>query len=282
MTSRLLRNTVGSLAKTLALVVSGFGIAFAQAPAIKPPVPVASAGLRAEGGVRWQNLTPAQRQALGPLEHEWPRIDPARKQKWLTIAARFNTLPPEERARISQRMTEWAHLSPAERGEARLRYQEARQVPASDRSARWEAYQKLAPNEKQQFAARAASAVAALPPRPAVAREATQGKANVVTNPALARPPRAVSPTIVQASPGATTHLITRPSSPPIHQQTGMPKIAATSEFVNRSTLLPRRGPQAAAVIPVSASSRPSAPPPPHPATPAAAATKAVQPTLPR
>ena len=32
-----------------------------------------------------------------------------------------------------------------------------------------------------------------------------------------------------------------------------MPKIAATPEFVNRSTLLPKRGPQAAAVAPASA-----------------------------
>jgi hypothetical protein len=283
MTLRPLQRAGSSLAMILSLLVCGVGIAFAQAPPASPPASFATASPRAEGGVRWQNLTPAQRQTLGPLEHEWPTIEPARKQKWLAIAARFNSLPPEERARISQRMTEWAHLSPTERGEARLRYQEARQVPASDRSARWEAYQKLAPGEKQQFAARAASvsAVAALPQRPPTGREA-QGKANLVTNPALARPPRAVTPTVVQASPGATTHLITRPTSPPTHQQTGMPKIAATSEFVNRSTLLPRRGPQAAAVIPVSTSTRPSAPAPPHPATPAVPATKAVEPTLPR
>jgi hypothetical protein len=271
----------GSSLVAILSLVCGIGVTWGQTPSAPPSAPVVSAAPHVEGGVRWQSLTPAQRQALGPLEHEWPTIEPARKQKWLAIAARFNTLPPEERARISLRMTEWARLSPAERGEARLRYQEARQVPASDRSARWEAYQKLGPDEKQQFAARAATAstVSAVPPRPPNVHEATQGKANVVTNPALARPPRAVAPTIVQASPGATTHLITRPTAPPTHQQTGMPKIAATSEFVNHATLLPQRGPQAAAVIPVSASSRPSAPIPPHPAAPP---TKAVEPTLPR
>jgi len=45
---------------------------------------------------------------------------------------------------------------------------------------------------------------------------------------------------------------ITRHPTPPPHQQTGMPKIAATPEFVNRSTLLPKRGPQAAAVTTTS------------------------------
>ena len=207
----------------------------------------------AEDGVRWQSLTAAQRGVLAPLEREWPTIDAQRKQKWLTIAGRFHTLPEAEQSRISARMTEWARLTPAERGEVRLRFQEARQVPAPDRSARWEAYQKLAPNEKQQFAARAAaSAPGPAASRPAVApRDVSQAKSNVVPNPALAQPARAVSPTILQASHGATTRLITRPATPPAHQQTGMPKIAVTPEFVNRSTLLPRRGPQAAAVVQV-------------------------------
>jgi hypothetical protein len=240
----------------------------AQAQGPHASVPLAS---QREEGVRWQNLTPAQRGALAPLEREWPTIDAVRKQKWLVIAGRLRTLPPLEQARISDRMTEWARLTPAERGEVRLRYQEARQVPESDRSARWEAYQKLPPGERQQFAARAAASTVVPPPtskRDGGGRESTQAKANVVTNPALAQPPRPVTPTVVQASRGATTHLITGPSSPPPHQQTGMPKIAATPEFVNRSTLLPRRGPQAAAVTPVAAPTRPYTPSLPRPVTP--------------
>jgi hypothetical protein len=227
-----------------------------QTPVPRPPLTTAAP--RAEAGVRWQALTPAQRQALGPLEKEWPSIDATRKQKWLTIADRYPNLPAPERARITERMTEWARLTPTERGEVRLRYQEARQVPAPARSARWEEYQNLPADAKQQLAARAASSAATARPVSASgtkavspARDATQAKANVVPNPALAQPPRQVAPTVVQATPGATTRLITRPVTPPPHQQSGMPKIAATPEFVNRSTLLPRRGPQAAAVAPL-------------------------------
>ena len=256
-----------------------------SAPAAAPHHAAVSPS-RAEAGIRWQSLTPAQRDALGPLEHEWPTIDPARKQKWLTIAARFGTLPPEERARISARMTEWARLTPSERGQARLRFQEARQIPAPDRSARWEAYQKLPPGEGQQFAARAAASgtTAAAPgKRDTTKAETTGGKVNLVPNPALAQPPRAVAPTVLQASRGATTHLITRSSAPPAHQQTGMPKIAATPEFVNRSTLLPRRGPQAAAVTPVSAAAKPSVVPPLAPRPLAApVAVKTSEPSPPR
>jgi hypothetical protein len=55
---------------------------------------------------------------------------------------------------------------------------------------------------------------------------------------------------VIQAAPGATTTLVTRRPTPPAHQQAGLPKIAATPEFVNKSTLLPQRGPQGAAVRP--------------------------------
>ncbi|MEO8525861.1 MAG: DUF3106 domain-containing protein [Caldimonas sp.] len=254
--------------------ISAFGVALAQSaaqvPVPRPPFAVAPP--RSEAGVRWQALTPVQRQALGPLEREWPSIDAGRKQKWLTIADRYPGMPAPERNRITERMTEWARLTPAERGEVRLRYQEARQVPAPARSERWQEYQKLPDDAKRKFAARAArpaSPDARPEPSPGAkpafpSRDATQAKANVVPNPALAQPPRQVAPTVVQAAPGATTRLITRPITPPAHQQSGMPKVAATPEFVNRSTLLPRRGPQAAAVAttpparpPATAATRP-------------------------
>jgi hypothetical protein len=149
-------------------------------------------------------------------------------------------------------MVEWAKLTPAERGQARLRFEEARQLPVPDRSERWRAYQALPPEQRQQLAARAATAASA--PRDAASkpvkspRDSKEAKFNVVPNPALAQPPRPVAPTLVQVAPGATTTAITRRPTPPPHQQSGMPKIATTPEFVNRSTLLPKRGPQAAAI----------------------------------
>ena len=247
----------------------------AHAQGAHPPA-TATRAVREEG-VRWQSLTPAQREALAPLERDWPTIEAQRKQKWLALAARFRTLPPEERARITERMVEWAKLTPAERGLARLRFEEARQVPAPDRSARWQAYQALPPEKRAQFAARAASAVATPTEPPAKvsrpsARDSKEAKSNLVTSPAHGQAPRPVAPTLVQAAPGATTTLITRRPSPPPHQQAGMPKIATTPEFVQRSTLLPKRGPQAAPIAPpgVAPPARSVIPPAPKPATSAA------------
>jgi len=242
----------------LAATLAGCAFAIAWCPLVFAQVaaptkaPVKSA---TEQGVRWSALKPAQQTALKPLEREWSGIDPRSKQKWLEMSTRFPKLTPPEQARIQDRMTEWAKLTPGERTEARMHFQEAKQLPTEDRRARWEAYQALSPEQKQQLAARAApSAEIVRKTAPTTARtdkggrdSLPQAKSNIVPNPASVAPPRAVAPTVLQASPGATTTLITKRPTPPGHQQTGMPKIAATPEFVNKATLLPQRGPQGAA-----------------------------------
>jgi hypothetical protein len=281
------RIAIGAVACTALLAVAAPRSATHAAAGASAPV--------REEGVRWHALTPAQREALAPLEHDWPGIEAPRKQKWIALAGRMKTLSPEERARINARMVEWAKLTPLERGQARLRFEEVRELPAPTRSELWRAYQALPPAQRELLAARAASAASARhegASRTArVAHDSKEAKSNLVPNPALAQPPRQVAPTLVQAAPGATTTAITRRPSPPPHQQTGMPKIATTPEFVNRTTLLPRRGPQAAAVSgrPLTATPGASAtgaavaarplPPPAHPASASAAAV--TKPALP-
>lgn len=266
-TTCLVQRLAASLACTLALLVplgshaqvgiraaasSPQGFAAARLP-VKTPV---------EQGVRWRDLKPAQQALLRPLEQDWSRIDGSQKQKWLQVAAGFPNLSTAEQARVQARMADWAKLTPQERGQARLNFQEATQLPAQDRKARWDAYQALSPDQKRQLAERAAPAglaaadaasrstpTAASPSRAdRIARDAVQTKSNIVPNPALANRPRTVSPTVVRASPGATTTTISKRPTPPSHQQTGLPKIAGTPAFVDKATLLPRRGPQGAAI----------------------------------
>jgi hypothetical protein len=226
--------------------------AFAQGAG--KPVPRASA----EQGLSWTELKPAQQDALRPLEREWHGIDTRSKQKWLELSARFPKLSPPARARVQERMAEWAKLTPRERGEARLNFQDAKQFPTEDREARWKAYQALTPEQRQQLAARADAARAPAPvPGGKRARE-PQAKSNIVPSPADSASPRTVEPTVVQGRPGATTSLITKRPSPPEHQQTGLPKIAATPGFVDSTTLLPKRGAQGAATRPAPVADQPS------------------------
>jgi len=207
----------------------------------------------AEQGVRWSELKPAQQTALRPLEREWPGIAADQKQKWLQLSQRVPSMTPAEQARVQERMVEWARLSPQQRGQARLNFEEAKKLPPQDRQARWEAYQALTPEQRQQLAARARPAASAAsdaghhaaPPRAdKAAHDAPLAKSNIVPNPALAAPPTAITPTVVRAPSGATTTPVSKQPTPPVHQQSGLPKIAATPEYVNKATLLPHRGPQ--------------------------------------
>lgn len=201
-------------------------------------------------GPSWQSLSPAQRSALAPLQNDWASIDAPRKSKWLDIAARYPKLPPSEQRRLQARMTEWARLTPSDRTQARATFQEAKQLPKGERQDKWQAYQALPESQRQALANRGSAHGATRPVQPAAKPPPEpRTKRNIVANPSLTEGhSKPVAPTVVQASPGATTTLMTRQPAPPAHQQAGMPKIAATPGFVDRNTLLPKRGPQGASV----------------------------------
>ncbi|MBU6258035.1 MAG: DUF3106 domain-containing protein [Burkholderiales bacterium] len=215
-----------------ALLVAAGAIAAPLArPAAPPPHVVA------EAGPHWATLTPAQQQALAPLQRDWPSMVGWRKQKWLEVAARFPKMPAAERVRVQARMTEWARMTPAERTRARLQYQESRRLPADERQAKWKAYQALPDAERKTLAQRAkplTKSAAAGSHR--VAPGAVRHAAPVVTS-------RPVAPIVVQAKPGATTTTMTlhrpRPRTPV--RVAGQPRIEATANFVDPVTLLPRR-----------------------------------------
>lgn len=213
--------------------------------AISAAVFALAAGAALAAPERWQDLTAQQRAALAPLQGSWAGMDADRREKWLEVAVRFPKLTEAERQRLQQRMVEWARRSPAERGQARLQFQEAQRWTPQERQERWEAYQSLDPQARQVLAERWKLEEAARRRQ----ADAPSAKRNVVEAQAPAAAPRqAASPTSVRAREGATTKPIGQPRSEPPHHQPGLPKVAATPGFVDPATLLPRRGPQAAAI----------------------------------
>ena len=224
----------------------------------------------AEGGPAWETLTAAQQQALAPLSKEWQQLPPNRKAKWLELAARYPRLSAERQQRLQQRMTEWARLSPEQRGQARTNFQEARRLSHEERREQWEAYKALPKESKDALAARAAR-----PPLPQAGATGSQApqllqgaplnaqapKSNIV-HPAnrTTTVPKAVAPAMVQAGPGATTSLVATPARPPLHLQSGKPKIDAGPSMVDRSTLLPKNRGAGTVGDAVSAASAPVVP----------------------
>ncbi len=218
---------------------------------------LAGAAAAVAGGQSWTSLSPAQQQALAPLQRDWPQIEPNRKQKWLEMAARFPSMHADGRKRVQERMAEWARLTPAERASARLQFQEARQLPPEERQARWEAYQALPEEERRKLAQHAKPALrqASAPeaveglPKPRGASDAAAAKRTPSSPaPSANLATRAVPAIVVQAKPGATTTPLSTRAPTPSHSQPGTPKIAATPGYVDPTTLLPKRGPQGAAV----------------------------------
>ncbi len=219
----------------------------AQQPPAAPPT-----------GPTWSELSASERQALQPLQAQWNGIDSQRKQKWRDVAMRYSGLPSVQQSRLRERMVEWATMTSAQRNTARISFEELRKLPATERQTRWDAYQNLPPEQREALVTQASSRpTAASAPQAAAVRktpaiDSVQAKSNIVTASPPATRPRSVAPGTVLAGIGASTRPISKPPTPPRHQQAGLPKIAATPEFVQNDTLLPQRGPQGAGAGPIT------------------------------
>ncbi|MCV2367453.1 DUF3106 domain-containing protein [Roseateles oligotrophus] len=203
----------------------------------------------------WVRLNSAQKAILLPLEQDWDSLDAARKSQWLEVATRFSALSAEEQARAQERMREWARLSPAERQQARISFQGAKKITAEERQAKWEAYQALPQEQRQQLADKAAKKLATQASKAALdssadkARIAPLAKSNLVPTAVSNQALKAVAPSLLQAKPGATTVLMTQDKLVPTHQKAGHTKVLANPDLVDSKTLLPKR-PQHSASAP--------------------------------
>ena len=208
---------------------------------------VLAQGLPATGPIAWNHLSPAQRGVLAQLERDWKTISPGQQQKWAEVANRFPALPAAERGRVQQRISEWSRLTPQERAAARLNFQEARQLSPQERQQQWDAYRALPADQRRALAERADRTRPNAPaPRSGTGSGDAGVKSSVVRSPAPA-PAQPVGPAVVRRGSGVTTNLVSKPATPPLHQQAGLPKVAATPGFVDSATLLPQRGAQGAA-----------------------------------
>jgi hypothetical protein len=118
------------------------------------------------GRPTWNELTPAQREALAPLSKDWETLDADRKRKWIEVAARYPNLSPDGKQKLHERMGEFSKLTPDQKKTARENFRRAYEVPAEQRQATVQKYQELPPDKKRELADRAATKAEA-PRRPA-------------------------------------------------------------------------------------------------------------------
>ncbi|MBK6998956.1 MAG: DUF3106 domain-containing protein [Rhodoferax sp.] len=127
-----------------------------SAPFPQNPVSLASAAPVARPvGPLWLDLTKAQQETLRPLAPIWSSLSANHKNKWIALAQTYPSKTPTEQEKMQSRMVEWAALKPSQRELARLNFAETKKLaPPKKRTADWEAYQALSPQEKRRFATR--------------------------------------------------------------------------------------------------------------------------------
>jgi hypothetical protein len=231
------------------------------------PSPAASASALLSPSVnelRWQDLTPAQKEALGPLKAGWDDLGPVRKQKWLDIAGRYATMKPAEKKRMLERMRAWTEMSPEERKAVRENYARAQRAVGGKKAAQWEEYQQLSDEEKRKLAkaGTAKKQQVAKPPTPAQSLAKTP-------QPAKPHGP-AAPPPVIAATPPPVPVAPPPPPPPQPAQELVYPLEGAATPAV-----MLQQNPPAPAPAPVPVPVPVPVPAPALPATPAAAAPAA-------
>ena len=178
----------------LALPIIAFSQPTQPFNAASATAPTKSAAKPATSGPSWAELTLLQQQALKPLAVSWSTISEAQKRKWLEVSKNYPALSSADQTTLHSRMNEWVALSPQQRAEARLNFAKTKelstQLTPEEKRAKWQTYQALSPEEKQQLASKAA-------PRPAGAALAVKP---VAPQKLAAVAPQAAKPDINPAS----------------------------------------------------------------------------------
>ncbi|MFI4939330.1 MAG: DUF3106 domain-containing protein [Burkholderiales bacterium] len=199
-----------------------------------------AAKLAAKPDVRplWNELTPAQQQALAPLAQEWNKLDTNHKTKWLAVSNKYPAMSPEQQKRLQENIRAWARLTPEQHRIARESYARAKKLNLEQKTAQWQQYQQLPEEQKRKLAAAAASKkrIVNLPnphnktktveplksaKKPALAHKLAPQSAIPVIPAATptAQPPVPVPPTSVLTAPPAQTTTPALPSTMPAENQ---------------------------------------------------------------
>ena len=151
------RRSICLCVATLTMLVTFVSVAnWAQGPAATThsTTPSKAAAKKPESKPTWNELTPAQQQALAPLASEWNKMESGRKEKWLVISNKFASMSPAQQSRLQERMREWIKLTPTQRRAIRESYARAKKLDAEKKSAQWQQYQQLPDEQKKKLAER--------------------------------------------------------------------------------------------------------------------------------
>jgi len=92
-----------------------------------------SFSLASASPLSWQQLKPAEREALASIQPQWNGMSEKQQLDLLDIAEHYQDFSAEEKQRFVSRMATWIKLTPAQRQAARDKYKAFSKVPAEKR-----------------------------------------------------------------------------------------------------------------------------------------------------
>lgn len=99
----------------------------------------------------WDQLTPAQRDALvAPLRERWNR-NPDERARMVERAQRWQSMPRDQRERAGHGMQRWEHMTPEQRGEARALFHALRGLDKEQRKAFMAQWRQKTPQQKTDW-----------------------------------------------------------------------------------------------------------------------------------
>ena len=99
----------------------------------------------------WDQLTPAQRDALiAPLRERWNR-NPDERARMVERAQRWKAMPRNQRERAGHGMQRWEHMSPEQRVEARALFHAMRGLDKDQRKAFMVQWRQKTPQQKADW-----------------------------------------------------------------------------------------------------------------------------------
>ncbi len=136
-----------------AVLCTGLAAAWAQTTPPATPRLQNESSLTPIPDAAWLSLKEPQRKALAPLAPHWSQLSAGQKNKWLALSNNFSNLSDKEQSTLHERMVNWAALSPQQRAQARLTFNETKDLGLDQKKTQWEAYQALSSEDKKKLAA---------------------------------------------------------------------------------------------------------------------------------
>lgn len=179
----------------------------------------------------WQDLSGAQQLALQPLKGEWDVMEGTRKRKWLEMSRRFASMNRAEQERVHERMRQWVRLTPEQRTLARENFTRTRKLAPGEKTANWENYKQLTPDQKRRLAqTRKNPASTGAPASPVIVAPTScpagttrrgascmslQAPPSIPAAPAISQPAPSLPAPAAPAAPSAAAPAATQPTAAP-------------------------------------------------------------------